>query len=314
MTKHYLSITDGFDTEEYELLGTEGYDDSPIVNQGDHLVYLANLDNDEKNILRQCFDISDPQITLREYVDKVHEALSQKCGRIIADILVLNIENRMLEDQNPKRKKKTPPLTLSTVRMYLFEDLEEAWRYAGLYCMALSKITKNETSIYMKATMTANIVYSIPSEFRYCPIVAVSKKTGKLACCNVYAVSSIFDAIQLFFILAIKEDTVISECKNCGKYFIPVSKRDEIYCSNCRKISYDTKIKEDSIRKAYRTIYKTQNARKQRNGHIRNIEDRFDNWVQFAKARLNACINGDITLEEMKQAISSDEWLGIKTK
>jgi DNA-directed RNA polymerase subunit M/transcription elongation factor TFIIS len=297
------------------VLGTDvDYSNSHVVNQGEHLVYLANLKNDDKNILRQCFDISDSRFTLQEYVDKVHDALSRKCGRTIADILVLNVRNRILEDQSPRKKKKAPPLTLDTVRMYLYEDLEEAWKYAGLYCMALSKITKNETSVYMKAAMSSNIICSIPSEFRYFPIVAISKKTEKLVCCNVYAISSIFDTIQLFFILALKDSTILSECKNCGKYFIPVSKRDEIYCSNCRKISYDTKIKEDSIRKAYRTIYKTQNARKQRNGHIRNIEDRFGNWVQFAKARLNDCINGDITLEEMKQAISSDEWLGIKTK
>lgn len=309
MAKYYLTISDGFDSDDYEMLGVESkYDDSSVVKQSEYLVYFANLNEDEKKSLLQCFEISNSQFTLREYVDNVHEKLSQKCGRYIADILTLNIENRMIET-NDSKETEIPQINLSAAKKYLCEDLEEVGRFASLYCMTLSAIGQKDVSFYLTATRISNIIGLLPNEIHYRPIVAVSESTGKLVCSNGYAVSSVTDALHLFFILAIKQDTIVTECKNCGKYFIPVSKRDEIYCQNCRKISYDTKIKDDTVRKTYRTIYKTQNARKQRNSHIRNIEQRFDNWKQFAKTKLSACIKGEITLEEMEDMISSDDWL-----
>lgn len=309
MAKFYLTISDGFNSDDYEMPGSESkHDDSSVVKQGEYLVYLANLDEDQKKSLFQCFENSNSQISLREYANRVRKKLSGKCGIHLANILTLNIENRLREAEETT-KSVSSLLSLSDVRRHLREDLEYAVKLAHQYCAALSTTAQKDDPFHLTAGTIAMIIDLMPHEILYNPRVVVSKSTGKVLCCNGYGVSSIADALHLFFILVITQDAVVSVCKNCGKYFIPVSKRDEVYCPKCRNVSYDTKIKDDSVRKAYRTIYKTQNARKQRNSHIRNIEQRFDNWKQFAKIKLNACINGEITPEEMEQMISSDEWL-----
>ena len=104
---------------------------------------------------------------------------------------------------------------------------------------------------------------------------------------------------------------MIQRCKMCGEFFFPISKSDEVYCSKCRNVSYDLKIKDNEILKTYRTIYKTQNARKQRNAHIANISNRFDKWKTLAKEKLQQCTDGEISLEEMKDQISSDDWIRV---
>lgn len=309
MAKYYLTISEGFNPGDYEMPGSElKHDDSAVVKQDEYLIYLANLDEDQKKSLFQCFEDTNPQISLREYANRVRKKLSGKCGIHLANILTLNIENRLREAEE-STKSGSSLLSLSDVRKQLREDLEYAVKFAHQYCAALSRTAQKDDSFHLTTGTIAMIIDSMPHEILYYPRAIVSKSTGKVVCCNGYGVSTIADALHLFFILVIKKDNVVSVCKNCGKYFIPVSKRDEVYCPKCRNVSYDTKIKDDSVRKVYRTIYKTQNARKQRNSHIRNIEQRFDNWKQFAKIKLNACINGEITLEEMEQMISSDEWI-----
>ena len=92
-------------------------------------------------------------------------------------------------------------------------------------------------------------------------------------------------------------------------YFVPVSKKDEIYCSNCRAVSYDKKIRGDEILSSYRKIYKTQSARKARNAHRPQIDEKFDSWKRLAISKRNDCKAGFITLAEMEAAISTQEWL-----
>jgi hypothetical protein len=110
-----------------------------------------------------------------------------------------------------------------------------------------------------------------------------------------------------------KPKVKIRICSNCGKYFIPVTRNDEIYCDNrnpngktCKEIGYENKVKKDAVLSAYRRIYQTQNARKQRY-HIKN--DKFRRWTEFAKEKLGECQAGKITLDEMIESIVKDDWI-----
>ncbi len=108
-----------------------------------------------------------------------------------------------------------------------------------------------------------------------------------------------------------KINITINKCANCGKYFIPSSRADEIYCDNifkgnrtCKQIGYEQKVKSDEFMRAYRTAYKTMNAKKNRN--IKNnphAEKDFAKWTYAAKDKLDAAQNGKISLAEFK------EWL-----
>lgn len=109
----------------------------------------------------------------------------------------------------------------------------------------------------------------------------------------------------------------LKRCQNCGKYFVPESRSDEIYCNNifkgnrtCRQIGYENKINGDEVLREYRKIYKTQNARKQRNkDNIQGLEERFAVWSAFAKGQLIKCQNGEISVDDMKTSISTTDWM-----
>ena len=82
----------------------------------------------------------------------------------------------------------------------------------------------------------------------------------------------------------------INICKNRGKYFIPKNKSNEKYCDNifenaktCKELSYQLKLSNDEVEKVCRNSYKTQNAKKQRNSHIKTIDKKFKNWSIKAK-------------------------------
>lgn len=128
--------------------------------------------------------------------------------------------------------------------------------------------------------------------------------------------SSLHDALMYDSYEVEKYDVHPVKCRNCGKLFFPHSRSDEVYCNNifrngktCKDLGYEMKVKANQIMKEYRRIYKMQNARKQRNPQKRNIAARFDDWTAFAKQKLKACQNGEITLDEMKQQISGTDWM-----
>ncbi len=133
---------------------------------------------------------------------------------------------------------------------------------------------------------------------------------GKLYVVNSATVCDLQSVFLLASAFISKDKKKISVCKNCGDYFLPASRSDEIYCDKCRKISYDRKVKNEPAQREYRKIYKTQNARKQRGQHnISGIEERFSAWHTFAKGKLQDCQNGTISLDEMVSAISGTEWM-----
>jgi len=91
-----------------------------------------------------------------------------------------------------------------------------------------------------------------------------------------------------------KNNTTIKLCQNCGKFFIPYSRSDEIYCDNiyengktCKEIGYEVKLKNDEFKTSYRRAYKTQRARIAYNRHITNYEElHFKPWEKAAKQAL----------------------------
>lgn len=133
---------------------------------------------------------------------------------------------------------------------------------------------------------------------------------------NTVTFKDVLSIVHFAALSILKDEVVIRKCQNCGDYFLPRSRSDEIYCDKqlpngrtCKTVGYDTKIKQDKVIYEYRKIYKTQNARKQRNKQKENIDDRFKRWVIFAKAMLIKCQSGEIDLDEMIAAISSDDWM-----
>lgn len=112
-----------------------------------------------------------------------------------------------------------------------------------------------------------------------------------------YRIQQIGDIIAFDASYYVKSDIKIKICENCGKYFIPTSRSDEIYCDNifnkatgktCKEIGYEIKLSKDVFRSAYRTAYKTQRARIKYNAHISDYEEKhFRPWDAAAKEALS---------------------------
>lgn len=123
------------------------------------------------------------------------------------------------------------------------------------------------------------------------------------------------NSIDSFCIFAIarlhNSHIVVKRCENCGDFFVPSVRSDEVYCNKvlsngrtCKQVGYENKINSDEVLREYRKAYKTKNAFKNRNKHNNlNAEKDFKKWVYAAKQKIEDCRNGIITLEEFK------EWL-----
>jgi hypothetical protein len=130
--------------------------------------------------------------------------------------------------------------------------------------------------------------------------------------------SYIIDDIEKYCFFAISElsnlGMTIKKCHNCGRYFVPLTRSDEIYCDSeytngrtCKQIGYENKIKNDDILSEYRRVYKNKNALKQRTKNKNpNAEKDFKNWVYAAKLKLDDCQDGNITIDQFKEWLKSN--------
>lgn len=306
MTKQYLIITDGFDTEAFDLYGIQGDDSDTLpVEQLSQLAFFANLKGGAIQELKDCCAEPESSLSPQEYIDSVSVAISDSFGGSAANIVTLEAINSTLTDTDDDSTLEEP--SIEQIRETMLTSIDSAVTWASVYSNLLSDFYEDD--LYTQHRRAHILVSAIPPDIRYIPIAAINRKTEKITYCNAYYVSTVRDFFTLMAIFAIKEDKPIRKCKNCNRYFIPVSKRDEIYCIDCRDVSYDKKIREDEILSSYRKIYKTQSARKARNAHRPQIGKRFERWKQMATAKRNDCKNGLITLAEMEEAISSQDWL-----
>lgn len=232
-----------------------------------------------------------------EFSNAVYKSMVSQFGQTVADIIMLDIKN------------DSKCTTISEIRELLTETADSAFPLASDMCQIISDDLGEGNNGERIAAIIDSVGSVIPSRIMYSPVPAISKSTGEILYCDRFSVDSTNAALYLCFVLAAKEKYHIARCKVCGNYFMPSSKSNEVYCKDCRNTTYDTKVKQDEVLSAYRTIYKTQNARKQRNLHRPNITEKFEKWKEFAKIKLQQCRDQKITLEEMKTAISSDEWI-----
>ena len=77
----------------------------------------------------------------------------------------------------------------------------------------------------------------------------------------------------------------------------------------CKELSYEIKLQNDEITNIYRKAYKTQNAKKQRNIHIPNIDEKFKKWVEEAKYQKELCKKEEISPQKFKKWLKeNEEW------
>ncbi len=141
----------------------------------------------------------------------------------------------------------------------------------------------------------------------------------------------LFDIVQVN-----KYKVQINICENCGKYFKPINKDNEIYCNNlfngstrtCRQLSSEIKASNDIVTKLYRNAYKAQNGRKNRclkfildtergeNIAIKQkyVNVNFKDWHNKLQTQKINCEDGKITIEEFEQYIKDNSKINLYKK
>ena len=110
----------------------------------------------------------------------------------------------------------------------------------------------------------------------------------------------------------------IKKCQNCGMYFIPTSKVDEIYCDypkenlkSCRDLgafqSYTERLKNNKAMGEYRRTYQQKFMQVRKDKNNTKLSKDFETWKKKAKEKINDMKKGKLTETEVY------EWI-IKNK
>lgn len=281
-----------------------------VIGDGELLLKFANLYQDQP-LLEHLSEllVSSVQDELESYLTEKHEQLKPILGELMADIIMFDYINpivrRSYKGKRPSVMNYAKRIVCGLNKLCMMADSDTA-----LACRASS----SEHSYFLFA-MLFEQTGGFNGEVHYG--VHPLYVDGKLVIYDVFTIKSSHSALMFDLACVAKGNVKIKTCKNCGKYFIPSSRSDEIYCDNifkngktCKQLGYEIKVSNDEILRTYRKVYKTQNARKQRNAdNIAAIEERFDAWTEKAKVELGKCQEGLITVSQFEDLISSDDWM-----
>lgn len=115
----------------------------------------------------------------------------------------------------------------------------------------------------------------------------------------------------LEFIKLIKSNTVVNKCENCGQYFIPKTRNNEVYCDACKPFGYTNKVKNDIYMTAYRNEYKARHARlrkaKQDGSYYRKEKSAISKWSEIALAEAKKAKLNYMPIEDFKDWLKNQE-------
>ena len=106
----------------------------------------------------------------------------------------------------------------------------------------------------------------------------------------------------------------IKKCQNCGMYFIPTSKVDEIYCDypkenskSCRDLgafqSYTERLKNNKAMGEYRRTYQQKFMQVRKDKENKKLVKEFENWKKQAKEKINLMKKGKLTEDDVYEWI-----------
>lgn len=110
----------------------------------------------------------------------------------------------------------------------------------------------------------------------------------------------------------------IKKCQNCGMYFIPTSKVDEIYCDypkenskSCRDLgafqSYTERLKNNKAMGEYRRTYQQKFMQVRKDKENEKLVKEFENWKKQAKEKINQMKKGKLTENEVYEWILNNK-------
>ena len=106
----------------------------------------------------------------------------------------------------------------------------------------------------------------------------------------------------------------IKKCQNCGMYFIPNTKTDEVYCDYpkenlkpCRELgafqSYTERLKNNKAMGEYRRTYQQKFMKVRKDNENKKLVKEFENWKKQAKEKINLMKKGKLTEDDVYEWI-----------
>ena len=110
----------------------------------------------------------------------------------------------------------------------------------------------------------------------------------------------------------------IKKCQNCGMYFIPSSRLDEIYCDypkengkTCREQgafqAYNERLKQNKALAEYRRLYQQKSMAVGRNKDNEQMKKDFEKWKKDAKDKVNKLKHGVLTEDEVYECLTGNK-------
>lgn len=314
--KYYFLIPNEFNNNEY-----------PILDIGQITIDYFNIDLHEwASIIENCKGKN-----FTEFLVNITEACEKKFNFILAILLcneLILLTNELLDANSyeeffEKKFHEIPEFYENFLKHYGKIPTEDSSNeeiltglivyigtYKNLYKVFIREFFDNGEN----ALKLINEIFPKSMEVGYTIIPNINIKESTYFFQEVFKINTLNDFMKFDILKIIERKININICKNCGKYFIPRKRSNEKYCNNiyrngktCKELSYEFKIDNDDAEKIYRNAYKTQNAKKQRNSHIKDIEKRFKNWCNIAKKEKEKCKSGQISIEELKKWIDDNK-------
>lgn len=143
-------------------------------------------------------------------------------------------------------------------------------------------------------------------------IERVKNKDSKLELHNVYTSEKLTSMLFAVLEQVVKHENLqIKTCLNCGRYFIPSYRQNEIYCDlpnsdqspTCREKGaneqYKKNLENNQTQALYRRIYRQKFMIAQRNKDVKTIQKDFEQWKKDAKDKVNKMKKGKLAEDEV---------------
>ncbi len=143
-------------------------------------------------------------------------------------------------------------------------------------------------------------------------IKEIDSKNQELELHNVYTSKNLTSICFMVLDQIVRHDNLqIKTCLNCGRYFIPTYRQNEIYCDlanadkspTCKEKGaseqYRKNLENNKIQALYRRIYQQKFMTAYRNKESKTIQKEFEQWKKEARDRINKIKKGKLTEDEV---------------
>ena len=143
-------------------------------------------------------------------------------------------------------------------------------------------------------------------------IKGINNKDSNLELHNVYTSTKLTSMCFAILDQVVRHENLqIKTCLNCGRYFIPNYRQNEIYCDlanpdqspTCKEKGaneqYKKNLENNETQALYRRIYRQKFMIAQRNKDSKAIQKDFEQWKKEAKEKVNKMKKGKLTEKEV---------------